>query len=86
MPRKTPLAQDPRPHAALPASMRPRPDAAENLADSLSTCSHYIASMRPRPDAAENNDLSYHVSRLQALASMRPRPDAAENVRPIVRL
>ena len=65
--------------AAQVASMRPRPDAAEN---GHARCGGRVrqphASMRPRPDAAEN------VLRGRALvrrlrASMRPRPDAAEN-------
>ena len=60
------------------ASMRPRPDAAENLTPEKSTSAISSASMRPRPDAAENgegpgNDATDHR------ASMRPRPDAAEN-------
>ena len=54
MPRKT---LDPFVAALIDtyASMRPRPDAAENL-----RCEHrerrasVVASMRPRPDAAEN--------------------------------
>ena len=54
MPRKTlPLAVWP--PRLCPASMRPRPDAAENprglsFPSELASC----ASMRPRPDAAEN--------------------------------
>ena len=58
------------------ASMRPRPDAAENGArteHNIRIWGH--ASMRPRPDAAENAE--HLVS--NATASMRPRPDAAEN-------
>ena len=60
------------------ASMRPRPDAAENVAGAVLRDEHGGASMRPRPDAAEN----YRVNALCAaagVASMRPRPDAAEN-------
>ena len=54
MPRKTRLASA-RPHADDPASMRPRPDAAENrLIVSIAFASFMPASMRPRPDAAEN--------------------------------
>ena len=54
MPRKT-APRPPRRRADTTASMRPRPDAAENA------CKHFSrgilqgwASMRPRPDAAEN--------------------------------
>ena len=37
------------------ASMRPRPDAAENSVEAVrGVCGSRIASMRPRPDAAEN--------------------------------
>ena len=36
------------------ASMRPRPDAAENDANRARTRWPHVASMRPRPDAAEN--------------------------------
>ena len=36
------------------ASMRPRPDAAENLRDAKLEGGDVVASMRPRPDAAEN--------------------------------
>ena len=38
----------------LDASMRPRPDAAENGGKFVWTTSSPEASMRPRPDAAEN--------------------------------
>ena len=40
--------------AATRASMRPRPDAAENVAAHRSPRRRLPASMRPRPDAAEN--------------------------------
>ena len=36
------------------ASMRPRPDAAENVGASAEATLTDLASMRPRPDAAEN--------------------------------
>ena len=39
---------------ALAASMRPRPDAAENLDHRRAGTRQLGASMRPRPDAAEN--------------------------------
>ena len=42
------------PPGLLSASMRPRPDAAENLAVALRIIGAETASMRPRPDAAEN--------------------------------
>ena len=54
MPRKTRRrpAQPARPHAA---SMRPRPDAAENYRLGFFGGPEEVsASMRPRPDAAEN--------------------------------
>ena len=66
--------------AAGGASMRPRPDAAENAAERAAGRAAVPASMRPRPDAAENEELARFRDALQ-LASMRPRPDAAENVR-----
>ena len=40
--------------AANLASMRPRPDAAENRIEAKCKELGYTASMRPRPDAAEN--------------------------------
>ena len=60
------------------ASMRPRPDAAENAGSARSRRGRRGASMRPRPDAAENTPSRY-ASVNVASASMRPRPDAAEN-------
>ena len=79
MPRKTAAV---RVGTLLPegASMRPRPDAAENAgcgADRLAGATR--ASMRPRPDAAENVSNPGAWGRPSARASMRPRPDAAEN-------
>ena len=66
------------PRPPRPASMRPRPDAAENRAGAGRRAGAQGASMRPRPDAAENQHS--HGARAQpASASMRPRPDAAEN-------
>ena len=62
------------------ASMRPRPDAAENLprlAGAVPVAGE--ASMRPRPDAAENPAVPRRCRPRHASASMRPRPDAAEN-------
>ena len=45
----------PRPPArCMSASMRPRPDAAENAGVEVDPCCVVPASMRPRPDAAEN--------------------------------
>ena len=55
MPRKTDalrVATD----EQLDASMRPRPDAAENVARPRQRYPLRLASMRPRPDAAENTD------------------------------
>ena len=62
------------------ASMRPRPDAAENALPASARARLEAASMRPRPDAAENDGHLRRVARTLA-ASMRPRPDAAENHR-----
>ena len=63
------------------ASMRPRPDAAENQALQDDVFDEFPASMRPRPDAAENDTSDEELHR-HFVASMRPRPDAAENDRP----
>ena len=62
------------------ASMRPRPDAAENSRPTGRVVFRRQASMRPRPDAAENS-LTLDPFRGHGRASMRPRPDAAENCR-----
>ena len=63
------------------ASMRPRPDAAENKRGSASGTGPPAASMRPRPDAAENIHERVQEVMRRYRASMRPRPDAAENRR-----
>ena len=63
-----------------PASMRPRPDAAENPVDRRRPPGPALASMRPRPDAAENPRCPVREAAGSSLASMRPRPDAAENL------
>ena len=77
MPRKTSLRGLNAQVTGL-ASMRPRPDAAENLGVDDAGHGPREASMRPRPDAAENRgDRGRHGG--VVLASMRPRPDAAEN-------
>ena len=68
----------PRRLAAPRASMRPRPDAAENRHLLRVLRPGSLASMRPRPDAAENPGAFARDGRRGA-ASMRPRPDAAEN-------
>ena len=47
--------------------MRPRPDAAENLAGQAGPASGLLASMRPRPDAAENAAVAPVNDRLKAL-------------------
>ena len=61
------------------ASMRPRPDAAENAERASTVPSEPSeASMRPRPDAAEN-PIRGQPHPPRHAASMRPRPDAAEN-------
>ena len=53
MPRKTRADVDVGPLGDR-ASMRPRPDAAENASPRLHAGRGQLASMRPRPDAAEN--------------------------------
>ena len=64
--------------ARAQASMRPRPDAAENNRKAVLHGVDQQASMRPRPDAAENGaEGSLRLG--NEGASMRPRPDAAEN-------
>ena len=82
MPRKTYPASESS-HMVEVASMRPRPDAAENALDGG----------RPPATAIGFNEAAARcrgkpfVRRRQPgmhPASMRPRPDAAENVRPIV--
>ena len=55
MPRKTPVG-DPNYERNAGASMRPRPDAAENEPPRSHHPRGDAASMRPRPDAAENRD------------------------------
>ena len=89
MPRKTTESRFRSPLAAG-ASMRPRPDAAENGMTPAELSGAKEASMRPRPDAAENDALrTPGPAGDEARASMRPRPDAAENradkIRPIPR-
>ena len=61
------------------ASMRPRPDAAENDGGLHHVTLPIGASMRPRPDAAENTCYPARRPQTPPRASMRPRPDAAEN-------
>ena len=63
-----------------PASMRPRPDAAENGRPDVGFRQARLASMRPRPDAAENVAGEEGRIARRRDASMRPRPDAAENI------
>ena len=77
MPRKT-HTLEPELASDRPASMRPRPDAAENRHAVSGAVGAGLASMRPRPDAAENRDRAERQAR-GIYASMRPRPDAAEN-------
>ena len=77
MPRKTGTPRSPAPRLTA-ASMRPRPDAAENLVH-----------VRPvMPELARFNEAAArcrgkrpftYVKPAIAFASMRPRPDAAEN-------
>ena len=55
MPRKTTWPADAMIQVVL-ASMRPRPDAAENERQRRTDDRMLNASMRPRPDAAENID------------------------------
>ena len=77
MPRKT-VCGSVRSRKHEDASMRPRPDAAENAEAGLRLDLDLDASMRPRPDAAENGR-RFRVGCSLGNASMRPRPDAAEN-------
>ena len=77
MPRKTAIRKSRRPRAPI-ASMRPRPDAAENARRRVGVIPGAAASMRPRPDAAENCEEAGCLA-CRPAASMRPRPDAAEN-------
>ena len=79
MPRKTPAVAATAIEGNTHASMRPRPDAAENQGRQAGWgCSLTRASMRPRPDAAEN-PVQHRGAGQTGPASMRPRPDAAEN-------
>ena len=82
MPRKTSATSTLNNHV-LPASMRPRPDAAENGESGRLEADDGGASMRPRPDAAENA-IEAERGGPVVQASMRPRPDAAENYRHVV--
>ena len=77
MPRKTRTPRARRAPIAR-ASMRPRPDAAENDEYDVWIEGVECASMRPRPDAAENPPPAAEAE-ASPRASMRPRPDAAEN-------
>ena len=78
MPRKT-RVRERYAKGCFDASMRPRPDAAENSRRSPCPTQAACASMRPRPDAAENAvGRAFHSGNYRA--SMRPRPDAAENL------
>ena len=79
MPRKTQGASE-QALQNIAASMRPRPDAAENVVVGDQHHPATAASMRPRPDAAENRRVPAPHPPAEA-ASMRPRPDAAENLR-----
>ena len=77
--RGKPAAAGAPPRPLERASMRPRPDAAENARGASGRRARdRRASMRPRPDAAENLHLRCRP-RAPFRASMRPRPDAAEN-------
>ena len=69
-------------HALHHASMRPRPDTAENEQTCEVRDRWPEASMRPRPDTAEN-DHRHDRRGDPHPASMRPRPDTAENGTPI---
>ena len=61
MPRKTNCGRAARRGPARAASMRPRPDAAENARIVGAGLANMPASMRPRPDAAENDHRARHV-------------------------
>ena len=78
--RGKPTGRGLQPAGPRTASMRPRPDAAENRPRRrLRGRPDRAASMRPRPDAAENRPARPAAGRERRAASMRPRPDAAEN-------
>ena len=84
MPRKTEGAGSHQPAARDAASMRPRPDAAENVrcaqraADGTGSFNEAAARCRGKQKYARLAAFE------AALASMRPRPDAAENSRACV--
>ena len=78
MPRKTPACA-PRPASGRSASMRPRPDAAENAAPAAAAerleRSFNEAAARCRGKHSQEVGVRIDLDH----ASMRPRPDAAEN-------
>ena len=61
MPRKTLLFAVSLRACSFLASMRPRPDAAENAIRERKNFASESASMRPRPDAAENRDAGEYL-------------------------
>ena len=79
MPRKTVLNDLPSGWDWNDASMRPRPDAAENPVQDKTREEDHAASMRPRPDAAENQTRSGAASAVgagfnEAAARCRGKP------------
>ena len=79
MPRKTPwwlLLSSP---YVVPASMRPRPDAAENVPVPVEG-RHRYGGFNEAAARCRGKRLRVRRVAVHALASMRPRPDAAENV------
>ena len=66
MPRKT-CRNRRRPARGNRASMRPRPDAAENHQEPVLGVPVERASMRPRPDAAENHAKSPLLMAVESL-------------------
>ena len=66
MPRKTHPQRDQRGPSGR-ASMRPRPDAAENGFRPAHRLRRPSASMRPRPDAAENTQVIQRATEWRAL-------------------
>ena len=85
MPRKTSVADGVIDDLGW-ASMRPRPDAAENGSISEEKAIRRIASMRPRPDAAENaapllEGGSLNPGFNEAAARCRGKPKNAESMR-----
>ena len=88
MPRKTLAGVETNAICIDFASMRPRPDAAENDRNDEDQQPRHRASMRPRPDAAENGRIRLDDNRdklrfNEAAARCRGKQSAATSPRPI---